>query len=133
MISLLFFISTAFAQQSEESQPDDSFCFNLSDAQELARTIQDRDLFRQLNLVKDQQISNLEKENDLLKKELELKDRVIEIDQKEIESTRRALADMEKVTDRAIKLAESKKSNIWEQYGPIAVILIAVVTIASIL
>jgi len=95
--------------------------------------MQDRTILQQLNKINQQRISNLEKENALLKQEGELKDRIIEIDQKEIAATNRALDQMKEVTDRALKLADSGKPSIWETYGPIAVIAILIITVASVL
>ncbi|MDP2362990.1 MAG: hypothetical protein Q8M94_04370 [Ignavibacteria bacterium] len=105
-------------------------CFPFDDAQKILRNEKecdlDRrelDLRRQQDALKDQRITNLEKELDLAKQEISLKDRVIEIKDMEILATRRALADMEKVTDRSLKLAETvkPKSN-WQVYGLLAVI-----------
>jgi hypothetical protein len=92
------------------------------------------ELRREQDALKDQRIANLEKEKDLLKQENVLKDKVHDIDQMEVQTTRKALEDMTQVTDRALKLAEvGKPKSIWETWGPLGVIAIIVITIASIL
>lgn len=105
-------------------------CFPFDDAQKLLRNEKECDLDRrelelrrEQSALKDQRIANLEKELDLAKQELSLKDKMLEIKDMEILATRRALADMEKVTDRSLKLAEivKPKSN-WQVYGLLAVI-----------
>jgi len=116
-------------------------CFPFDDAQKILRNEKEGDLDRrelelrrQQDVLKDQRIANLEKENDLLKQEIGLKDKIGEIKDMEILATRRALADMEKVTDRSLKLAETvKPKSAWEIYGPLGVIAIIVITIASVL
>jgi t-SNARE complex subunit (syntaxin) len=116
-------------------------CFPFDDSQRILRNEKECDLDRrelelrkQQDILKDQRIANLEKELGLIKQELVLKDKMGEIKDMEILATRRALADMEKVTDRSLKLAETgKPKNIWETYGPLAIIAIIVVTIASVL
>jgi len=116
-------------------------CFPFDDAQKILRNEKESDLDRrelelrrQQDALKDQRIANLEKELDLAKQELILKDKMGEIKDMEILATRRALADMEKVVDRSLKLAETvKPKNTWETYGPLAIIAIIVVTIASVL
>ena len=104
--------------------------FPLPDAQRILRNEKECDLDRrelelrrQQDALKDQRITNLEKELDLAKQEIVLKDKMGEIKDMEILATRRALADMEKVTDRSLKLAETvkPKSN-WQVYGLLAVI-----------
>jgi hypothetical protein len=81
------------------------------------------ELRKEQDALKDQRIANLEKELALAKQEIGLKDRIHGIDQMEVAATRRALADMEKVTDRSLKLAETvkPKSN-WQLYGLLVVI-----------
>lgn len=104
--------------------------FPLDDAQRLLRNEKecefDRrelELRKQQDDINTQRIVNLEKELDLAKQEISLKDKMLEIKDMEILATRRALADMEKVTDRALKLAETvkPKSN-WQLYGLLGVI-----------
>ena len=114
-------------------------CFPFDDAQRLLRNEKECDLDRrelelrkEQSTLKDQRIANLEKELDLAKQEIGLKDRVIEIKDMEILATRRALADMEKVTDRSLKLAEtSKPKSNWELLGGLGLIAIIVTAIAS--
>jgi len=115
------FVSAATAQE---------LCFPLDDAQRILRNEKECDLDRrelelrrQQDALKDQRIANLEKELDLAKQEIGLKDKVIEVKDMEILATRRALADMEKVVDRSLKLAETvkPKSN-WQLYGLLGVI-----------
>lgn len=131
MIWFVFFTPLAFAQPSGD--PNDTFCFDLPDTQEVARCLQDRQFLRQLIEVQNQRIANLEKENDLLKREIELKDKIIEIDQREIKSTRAALDDMKEVTDRALRLAETGKprSN-WEIYGLLGIAMFVVGVLVGI-
>lgn len=119
MLLSICFINWGYTQSNEGN--DDIYCLNLSDTQEVAKCLQDRTILRQLNEVKDQRINNLEKENALLKQESDLKDKVIAINEKEIAATRRALQDMQTVTDRALKLAEigKPKSN-WQLGGILA-------------
>ena len=120
---------------------DQELSFPLDDAQKILRNEKECDLDRrelelrrQQDALKDQRIANLEKELDLAKQELILKDKMGEIKDMEILATRRALADMEKVVDRSLKLAETiKPKSVWETYGPLAIIAIIVVTIASVL
>lgn len=107
------------------AKANDEICFDLKDAQEIARCFQERQSLREIGSLKDQKIALLEKENELLKRELELKDRIIEINQGEIEATRRALNDMKEVSDRALRLAETTgkpKSN-WEIYGLLGLVV----------
>jgi hypothetical protein len=133
MISLFCFANLASGQQQEEVQPNDSICFDIPDSQEVARCLQDRELLRQIIQVKDQTIANRDEKIRLLQEEIKLKDRIHEIDQREIESKDRAITAMGEVADRAIKLAETKKSNPIETYGPLGLIAIILVTIASVL
>lgn len=115
--------------------------FPLSDTQKILRNEKecdlDRrelDLRRQQDALKDQRITNLEKELDLAKQEIIIKDKIGEIKDMEVVATRKALADMTQVADRAIKLAETAKpKNVWETWGPLGIIAIIVVTIASAL
>lgn len=115
--------------------------FPLVDSQKILRNEKECDLDRrelelrkEQDTLKDQRIVNLEKENDLLKQEMGLKDRIGEIKDMESVATRRALADMTQVADRAIKLAETTKpKSVWEIWGPLGIIAVIVVTIASVL
>lgn len=114
--------------------------FPPGDAQNILRNEKECDLDRrELELrkeedaLKDQRIANLEKELALANQEIALKDRVHEIDEMEKEATRRALADMTQVADRAIKLVEVSKSssnNIWYIIGAFAGGLIAGLALA---
>ncbi len=54
MLFLSFSISWASNLRAEE--PGDTYCFELSDTQEVARCLQDRTILRQLIEVKEQQI-----------------------------------------------------------------------------
>jgi hypothetical protein len=116
-------------------------CFPFDDSQRILRNEKECDLDRrelelrrQQDALKDQRIANLEKELDLAKQELVLKDKMGEIKDMEILATRRALADMEKVVDRSLKLAETvkPKSN-WELFGALSLVAIIVTVIASVL
>ena len=101
------------------------FCFPLGDVQKIFKALKECDLDqrelelrREQDALKDQRIANLEKELELAKQEIVLKDKIGEVKDMEIQATRRALADMEKITDRAIKLVEvSKPKSNWELYG----------------
>lgn len=76
------------------------------------------ELRKEQDALKDQRIANLEKELELAHKESALKDKMLEIKDQEIASTRRSLENMEKVADRAIKLAEtSKPKSNWQLQG----------------
>jgi hypothetical protein len=93
-----------------------------------------------MDKAKDDRIRNLEKDLAVTQKELEIEKRenevnrkMITLQEKEIELQKEAFNQMKEGADRAIKLAETKKSNIWETYGPLAVIAIVVVTLASVL
>ena len=114
------FTDLALSQSSEES---DDYIWDLSDTQEVVRRLTDYDLLRELDQIKDQRITNLEKEVELLKREIELKDRIIGIKDMEIQVQKRAFDDMKEVADRAIKLAEtSKPKSTWETLGIIGVL-----------
>lgn len=114
MILFCFCVNSGSSQPSE-GNPDDVICQSIPDSKELAHRLQDYELVRQLNQVKDQRIANLEKEVELLNKELELKDKIIAITEREVASTRRALEDMKGVVDRALELAKiGKKSTLQE-------------------
>jgi len=109
----------AFSQPAgSQAQGDDLICVSIPDAQEMVRRLTDYDLLRELDQVKDQRITNLEKETDLLKRENELKDRVIGIKDMEIAATRRAFEDMKEISDRSLKLAETAKPKTnWQTIG----------------
>lgn len=103
----------ALGQQEE-------ICGSIPNIQEIVRRLTDYNLLKDLDEVKDQRIANLEKENELLKREVELNNRIIAIKDMEIAAQKRAFEDMKEVTDRALKLAETKKSsNIWYIIGGI--------------
>lgn len=95
------------AQQNEGK--NDSIYFSIPDAQEMDRRLKDYELLRQLDIVKDQRIANLEKEVALLKMESDLKDRIIAIKDMEIQSKDRSFNDLKEVADRSLKLAEISK------------------------
>lgn len=125
------FVSVAIGQE---------LSFPLDDAQKILRNEKECDLDRrelelrkEQDALKDHRIANLEKELDLAKQEVVLKDKIIEIKDMEIQATRRALNDMEKVTDRAIKLAETgkpKSNTLLNIIGGVLVGLIAGLVIA---
>ena len=80
---------------------------------------------QQVNVLK-AQVSNLEKEKELMQREIDLEKRRGDINEE-------AFHKEKDLTDRALKLAESqKKSSVWEIYGPLGIIAIIVVTIASV-
>jgi sensor histidine kinase YesM len=64
MLSLTFFISSGSAQPTAVVVDNDLVCVNVSDAQEVARCLQDRSFFRQLTDLQKQEIANLQKEID---------------------------------------------------------------------
>jgi len=110
----------ASSQSTEES---DDYIWDLSDTQEVVRRLSDYELLREMDQVKDQRISNLEKELELQRRENELKDRIIGIKDMEIQAQKRAFEDMKEVSDRALKLAEtSKPKSTWETLGIIGVL-----------
>jgi t-SNARE complex subunit (syntaxin) len=93
-----------------------------------------------VNLIKDQNrtiakleesLTIAEKKMDLEKRENEINQKMLEVKDREIAGINRNFEQMKEVADRAIKLAETGKPSIWQTYGPLAVIAIIVVTIAS--
>ena len=90
--------------------------------EEIGRRFQDYDVLKRAEDVYKKRISNLEKEIELKEKELALKDQMIELKDREIQLQKENFDKMQEIGDRAIKLAESKKPNFWETYGPLAVI-----------
>lgn len=105
-------------------------CRSVEDAQAQAKRIKecdfDRrelDLRKEQDALKDQRISNLERENDLLRQESAIKDRIIAVKDMEIASERRSFENMKEVSDRALKLAEtSKPKSNWEMVGIIGLV-----------
>ncbi|RPI56304.1 MAG: hypothetical protein EHM49_00660 [Deltaproteobacteria bacterium] len=89
------------------------------------RCLQENSILRELVTVKDQQISNLEKEVELKAQEVEIKDRIIAVKDMEIAATQRALDQMKDVSDRAIKLAEvsQPKTGLKDMLMPLAIII----------
>jgi hypothetical protein len=128
MLWFLSFINWATAQPIKEIDLPAlgvEICLSPEDVQLQVKTLKECDfdrreliLLRDQEQLKDQRITNLEKEIELLKQEVMLKDRIIEIKDMEIVSTRRAFEDMKEISDRAIKLAEtSKPKPNWQLYG----------------
>jgi len=117
------FVSTGSAQPIGEK--DDLICVEISDAQTMDRCLQENSILRELVTVKDQQISNLEKEVELKAQEVEIKDRIIAVKDMEIAATQRALDQMKDVSDRAIKLAEvsQPKTGLKDMLMPLAIII----------
>ncbi len=131
------FASWGFAQ-SEDAEI--TVGIGLKDLREMDRRLQDYEILQEINKAKDERIANLEKDVFAAQKELEIERRdneisrkMIALQEKEIEMQKENFNQMKEVADRAIKLAETKKSSIWETYGPLAVIAVIVVTIASVL
>lgn len=122
------FAGLASAQPIESG--DDYICQSISDTQELVRRLTDYELLREMDRIKDQRISNLEKELELQKRENELKDRIIAIKDMEIQAQQRAFTDMKEVADRAIKLAETSKPK--TNWGLLGTVLIAVFTLGLV-
>jgi t-SNARE complex subunit (syntaxin) len=87
---------------------------------------------KEMEKVYKEQIAALTMKLELKEEENKLKDQMLTLKDREIEMERRSFESMKEIADRAIKLAETKKSNIWETYGPLAVIAVIVVTIASV-
>lgn len=113
---------------------------DLKDLQEIDKRLENFETLKEIAAKQTVQIEELTNSVSILRdqrkldqKEIELNDRVIAIKDQEIEAQKRAIADLRDISDRAIKLAETKKSSIWETYGPIAVIAIIVITIATVL
>ncbi len=59
--------------------------------------------------------------------------RETDLEKKRADINEQAFQKEKDLTDRALKLAEMKKPSVWETYGPLAVIAIIVITIASVL
>jgi hypothetical protein len=112
----------------------------LKDLKEIDRRLQDYDILQEIDKAKDDRIRNLEKDLTVTQKELEIEKRENEINrktialqEKKIEMDKENFNQMKEVADRAIKLAETKKSNLWDTWGPLGIIAIIVVTIATVL
>lgn len=110
---------------SENLVLSQELCFPLDDAQKIFRVLKEcgldqreLQLRREQDVLKDQRITNLEKELELSKQEVSLKDKIIEVKDMEIAIQKRAFDDMKEVADRAIKLAEvSKPKSNWQLQG----------------
>ena len=114
---MIFYTDWALSQPAREGS-DEHIDISVTDAQEVARCLQDRKLLRQLSDVQAQQIENLKREVELLQKESELKDRIIALKDMEIAVQKRVFNDMKEVSDRALKLAEiSKPKSNWQLQG----------------
>jgi len=89
--------------------------------------LEEHDLFTEEIAVLKDKVTNLEKEKVLMQREIDLEKRRADI----MEEASQKKKDL---TDGTLKLAESqKKPSLWEIYGPLGVIAIIVVTIASVL
>lgn len=100
-------------------------CMGIDEAQKVVRVLKECDFDRrelellrvQLTL-KDQRITQLEKENDLLKQEQAINQRIIAVKDMEIEVHKKAFESMKEVSDRALKLAETgKPQSNWQLMG----------------
>jgi hypothetical protein len=134
--SLITFTNSAWAQSEDV---EISIGVDLKDLKEIDRRLQDYEILKEIDKAKDDRIRNLEKDLAVTKKELEIEKgeneinrKMVALQEKEIELQRENFNQMKEIADRAIKLAETKKSSIWETYGPLAVIAVIVVTIASV-
>jgi hypothetical protein len=107
------------------SAQSDEICQSAIDVQDQVKRLKECEidqrelvLLRDTIILRDKTISTIEKELDLEKRENELNKKIIDIKDQEVIATRRALYDMEKVTDRAIELAKvSKPSTNWQLQG----------------
>ena len=113
---------------------------DFKDLQAIDRCFQEREALQNLSVEKTKTIFELEnalslekRTNELNQREIDIQKRMLEVREQEIEMQKRAFGDMKEVADRALKLAEAKKSSLWETWGPLSVIAIIVVTIASVL
>ena len=113
----------------------------MQDLQEVDRRLQELEFLRQKSKEQALTIVELEKSlliekkiNDLNERELYLQKKIIEVKDMEIAGLNRNFDQMKEVSDRAIKLVETvKPKSAWEVYGPLGIIAIIVVTIASVL
>lgn len=112
---------------------NEEICRSPQDAQAETQRLKECDLDRrELNLLRDQlknkddKITNLEEKTRLLEQQGQVKDQMIVNQDKVIDQWK-------DLQDRTMKLAETKKSSIWETMGPLAIIAIIVVTLASVL
>jgi hypothetical protein len=133
----LIFGNWAWAQSDDADIPVE---LSLRDLKEIDRRLQDYEILKEMDKAKDDRIGNLEKDLNLARKELDLEKRENDLNQRmigllerKIELDKQSFDQLKEVADRAIKLAETKKSSLWETYGPLAAIAIIVVTIAAIL
>jgi hypothetical protein len=133
LLSLTIFASSASAQfvsidiDRKALQEIDQRLNNFETLKEIAakQTAQIEELTGALRTATDTIALNA-RENELNAKILAIKDQ-------EIAAQVRAIADLRDISDRALKLAETKKSSPWETWGPLGVIAIVVVTIAAVL
>ena len=133
-------IFTNLATAQSIGEPSDEICRSIPDAQAQTHRLKECDLDRrELGLLKEQlqnkndKIASLEDKLRLKTEEGAIKDEMMKVKDQMIASQKEIMVEYKEMTDRAIKLAESKKSNIWETWGPMAIIAIVVVTIASVL
>ncbi len=128
---LTLFTNLALAQQSTGTAP--SVLNEFPDTAEILRRLTDYDYLKQMEPIYQQRIANLEKELALKQQECDLKDKELAIKDQAIKQKDENFAQMKDIADRAIKLAETKKSSIWETYGPLAVFVGLAVLVASVL
>jgi DNA helicase IV len=77
-------------------------------------------------------LANKEKELAALERINYINERMIEIKDKQIEGDNRNFEQMKDIADRYRELAKmSKPKSVWETWGPLGIIAIIVVTIAS--
>jgi TolA-binding protein len=129
--------SSAIAQSADGQ---DEICRSVEDAQGETQRLKECDLDRrELQLLRDQiknkddKIATLEEKVRLKTEEGLIKDQMAAVKDQMIANQQKNFDQLKEVTDRAIKLAETKKSSLWETWGPLAAIAIIVVTIATIL
>ena len=79
-------------------------------------------------------LANKEKELAATERINYINERMLEVKDKEIAGVNRNFDQMKDVADRAIKLAEmGKPKSVWEEWGPLGIIAVIIVTIASVL
>jgi septal ring factor EnvC (AmiA/AmiB activator) len=130
MLLSLTCISTVFAQFIVD---------DFSDLQAIDRCFQEREILQSTSNEQAQQIADLKTQLTATKEALNAEtqnlvatEKMNEVLKREIEATTNNFNQMKDVADRAIKLAESKKSNPLEQWGIFAGIGIIVLAILSL-
>lgn len=108
----------AFGQEQE-------VCFPLSDAQRLYKIVEE-------HAIQGREIDLLKRQLELTERESALKDKVIELEQQRARLFEDAFNKEKDLTDRALKLADTKPKSNWELLGGLGLIAIIITVIASV-